>query len=73
MEAAVKNTSAGPSRKRAQFYADLYVGLYYDSLNKPKEAAKYLKRSLEYGSSGYMVDVTRVYLADRFPDKDRKK
>ncbi|MEM7475175.1 MAG: hypothetical protein AAF483_09305, partial [Planctomycetota bacterium] len=67
MKAAVKNTSGGASRKRAQFYADLYIGLYYDSLNKAKLAEKYLKQSLSYGDKGYMVDVARVYLSDRFP------
>ncbi len=66
--AAVENTSAGAARQRAQFYAALYVGLYYDSLGDAAQAAKYLKQSLETGDSGYMVDAARVYLADRFSD-----
>lgn len=73
MEAAIDNTSEGPSRRRAKFYADLYIGLYYDSLDKKDEAAKYLKRSLTYGDAGYMVDVARVYLNDRFPSVKEKK
>ena len=68
LQAALDNTTPGAARRRARFYADLYVGLYYDSLNKPDQAKKYLKNSLSYGDSGYMVDVARVYLADRFSE-----
>lgn len=70
MVAAIKNTPEGERRKQAQFYADLYVGLYYDSLDNPEQAAKYLKRSLSYDSAGYMVDTARVYLADRFGNQN---
>jgi lipoprotein NlpI len=67
LEAAQANTFAGPERKRAQFYAALYVGLYYDALGDEPQAIKHLKLSLSYGDSGYMVESARVYLADRFP------
>ncbi len=67
IKAAEKNTSTGARRKRAQFYADLYVGLYYDSLGDQEQAVKYLKRSQRYGIDGYMADTARVYLASRFP------
>lgn len=70
LKAAEANTTAGPERQRAQFYAALYVGLYYDSLGDPKRAADYLQQSLGYGDSGYMVDAARVYLADRFPSSE---
>src|SRR5690606_38665927 len=72
LAAAVSNTPQGPQRKRAEFYAALYVGLYYDALDEPEKAVEYLKRSLQSGDSGYMVDVARVYLADRFPSSDAK-
>ncbi|QDV22140.1 hypothetical protein [Aureliella helgolandensis] len=68
LSAAQEATPVGPQRKLAEFYADLYVGLYYDSLNNPEQAQTYLKRSLTYGIDGYMADTARVYLADRFPD-----
>ncbi len=68
LEAAEKNTLAGPERIRAQFYAALYVALYFDSLGDEKQAAKYLKLSLGYDDEGYMVDTARVYLADRFKE-----
>ncbi len=69
LAAAEANTAEGSERRRAQFYAALYVGLYYDSLSDAERAAKYLKLSLSYGDSGYMVDTARVYLADRFDAK----
>ncbi|MFK7737811.1 MAG: hypothetical protein AB8B50_17390 [Pirellulaceae bacterium] len=72
VQAAIDNTSDGARRNRALFYADLYVGLYYDSLGNAGEAAKYLRRSLARGDSGYMVDSARVYLEDRFAKEDKK-
>ncbi len=67
-QAAIENTQPGPGRKLAQFYADLYIALYFDSLDKSDEAERFLKRSLTHGSSGYMTDTARVYLTARFPD-----
>jgi lipoprotein NlpI len=72
LAAAEENTPSGEPRKRAQFYAALYVGLYYDSLGDDRQAAEYLKKSLSYGVSGYMADTARVYLADRFPETNKK-
>ncbi|MEO8269222.1 MAG: hypothetical protein ABI557_05850, partial [Aureliella sp.] len=68
LKAARENTSQGPERQRAEFYAALYIGLYYDALGDAQKAAEHLKQSLTSGDSGYMVDVARVYLADRFPN-----
>lgn len=73
VEAAKSNTPEGRSRQTALFYADLYLGLYYDSLNDDENAIKYLKRSCGYGIDGYMADTARVYLADRFPEADKKE
>lgn len=70
LAAAVANTSPGRERQLAKFYADLYVGLYYDSLDDATRAKQYLQRSLGYEVGGYMADVARVYLQDRFPDSD---
>lgn len=72
-QAAIDNTKPGSARKRAQFYADLYIALYYDSLNQSDEAKRYLERSLEYGNDGYMVDAARVYLKDRFGGPKKSK
>lgn len=74
MKAAIDNTAPeSASRARAQFFADLYVGLYYDSLGDKDRAIKFLKRSQGYGVTGYMADTARVYLSDRFSDAGRKE
>lgn len=70
LEAARANTSPGAQRQRAEFYAALYVGLYYDALGDSPQAAAYLKQSLAAGDRGYMVDAARVYLADRLTQPD---
>ncbi|GAB5402213.1 MAG: tetratricopeptide repeat protein [Aureliella sp.] len=73
MKAAVANTQPGSSRRTAQLYADLYVGLYHDSLGDAKNAAKFLKRSLTYSSTGYMADTARVYYEERFKKSEKTK
>ena len=70
LKAAADESLTGRAGKTARFYGDLYVGLYYDSLGKQAEAIAALKRSQEYGISGYMVSTARVYLHDRFPPSD---
>lgn len=64
--AAEKVGPAPENRKMAQFYGDLYIGLYYDSVGRSEDAEKFLKRSLSYETRGYMADTARVYLAERF-------
>lgn len=66
LQAAIEKTEEGPRRQLAQFYAALYVGLYYDSLGNKEEAIKHLKLSLSYDTDGYMTDTARVYLQTRF-------
>ncbi|MEZ6078920.1 MAG: hypothetical protein R3C56_25585 [Pirellulaceae bacterium] len=36
-------------------------------MGETHKATEYLQQSLKGGERGYMVDVARVYLADRFP------
>lgn len=67
LQAAVAPQIAEQARPMAQFYADLYVGLYFDSLGNAEQAIKYLKRSQQYDRSGYMVRTAQVYLNARFP------
>ncbi|MFO0939131.1 MAG: hypothetical protein U0930_00035 [Pirellulales bacterium] len=64
--AAEKVGPAPENKKMAQFYGDLYIGLYYDSIGRTENAEKFLKRSLSYEINGYMADTARVYLAERF-------
>ncbi len=67
-QAAVANTTEGARRNSALFYADLYIGMFYDAAGNSEEAKKYFVSSLKRGSSGYMVDTARVYLEHRFPE-----
>ena len=66
--AVAEKAAAGPARKEAVFYGELYVGLYYDSIGKAEEAEKHLRASLNYDQSHYMSDTSRVYLQHRFPN-----
>ncbi len=66
--AVAEKTAAGPARKEAMFYGELYVGLYYDSIGNAAEAEKHLRASLNYGQKHYMSDTSRVYLQHRFPN-----
>jgi lipoprotein NlpI len=70
MEAASESSPEGVLRARAKFYADLYIGLYYDSLGQSEQAGFHLKRSLEYGQSGYMYHAARIYLSDRLSEAE---
>lgn len=51
----------------AKFYADLYVGLYYEALGKPDEALPLLKLAADNpaAKNSYMGDVARVHVALR--------
>lgn len=66
IQAANDNSIAAQRRASAVFYAQLYVGLYYDALGQKEQAAEHLRLSREIDLSGYMPDVARVYLAHRF-------
>lgn len=59
---------AGPRRKQAMFYGELYVGLYYDSIGETEKAIEHLRASLTYDQNHYMSDTARVYLQARFPN-----
>lgn len=64
----------GPGELKGRFfYAHLYIGLWYESENKPKEAREHIfKAAGEYGVEGYMGDVARVHAAV-FRKQDGKK
>jgi lipoprotein NlpI len=49
--------------KSRQFYANLYLGLYYDAAGEKEKAREYLKKAGEDANTGgYMGDVARVHL-----------
>lgn len=51
------------ARADSLFYAHLYVGLYYESLQQKEKALQHIQKAVEkYPSSHYMGDVVRVHL-----------
>ncbi len=45
----------------ARFYADLYLGLYYELIGEVEKAAAAIERAAALPNRGYMVDVARVH------------
>jgi lipoprotein NlpI len=66
--------AAGRSDLRAQFYARLYVGLYYEATGDPRRAAEQLKLAADRrfaGAGGYMHTVAKVHVARLPPAPSR--
>lgn len=52
----------GPELQKRQFYAHLYLGLYYDATGDTKKALEPLDQAAnDQGIGGYMGDVARVH------------
>ena len=45
----------------ARFYADLYLGLYYELIGESEKAAAAIERAASLPNRGYMVEVARVH------------
>ncbi len=45
----------------ARFYADLYLGLYYELVGEAEKAAAAVERAASLPNRGYMVEVARVH------------
>jgi len=43
------------------FYAELYLGLYYDAVGDPQQARKHIDAAVEHKIGHYMWDVARVH------------
>ena len=56
VEAAVREEGSG-----ARFYADLYLGLYYELVGEEEKAAAAIERAVSLPNRGYMVEVARVH------------
>ena len=56
VEAAVAAESPG-----ARFYADLYLGLYYELIGEMERAAAAIERAASLPNRGYMVEVARIH------------
>jgi len=49
--------------REKRFYANYYVGMYYESVGEPKKSLEYLKTAVEkYPIGHYMMDVARVHI-----------
>ncbi|MSU41512.1 MAG: hypothetical protein EXS22_04365 [Pedosphaera sp.] len=68
LAAARAGEPAAEELQRRLFYADLYLGIYYDAAHQPGMARQYLRRVAAMGpvferdpTLGFMTDVARVY------------
>ena len=67
VEKVIQAARAGPPSpavlNQRLFYADLYLGLYYEALGDTAEALEHITRAAEdYGARHYMGQVARVHL-----------
>jgi lipoprotein NlpI len=53
--------SKDPERIR-KFYANYYVGMYYEAIGEPKKSLEMLKEALQYPNNHYMMDVALVHI-----------
>ena len=50
-------------RQSQRFYANYYVGMYYEAVGEPAKSLEYLKKAVEkYPIGDYMMDVARVHI-----------
>lgn len=59
--------AAAAADGRARFYADLYVGLFYEALGRKEESSRHMKLAAENpaAKNSYMGDVARAHVALR--------
>src|SRR5262249_16775843 len=66
-EDVLKAAEAGPldgeKRQIQRFYANYYVGMYYEAVGEAPKSLEYLKKAVEqYPIGHYMMDVARVHI-----------
>ncbi len=54
-------------REWAEFYAWLYIGLYFEAVGLPQRALEEIEKAVALELEGYMPDVARVHLQQRRP------
>jgi hypothetical protein len=63
LAAVEKGKPKGPELESRQFYAHLYLGLYYDSTGDKNKAKEHLEKAgADDKIGGYMGDVARVHV-----------
>ncbi|MEM7013220.1 MAG: hypothetical protein AAF585_17245 [Verrucomicrobiota bacterium] len=66
--------AGGRGGDRGKFYADLYVGLYYEAIGEDEKANQFIARSaISPASQNYMGDVARTHLLVREREAEKKK
>lgn len=67
--AAARAGDSTPEELNARlFYAELYLGLYYEAAGQPAQAAEHLAAAVKHRIGHYMWDVARVH-AERLKDR----
>lgn len=70
---AVKQLTEGtPGHASAKFYADLYLGLYADSIGQDEKARQYVNEAAKTTQVNYMADIARVYAMELDADVKAK-
>ena len=64
-EGSVEEVQAAAEGVGARFYADLYLGLYYELIGESEKAAEAFQRAAALPNRGYMVEVARVHRRTR--------
>ncbi|MBL9123262.1 MAG: hypothetical protein JNG90_06485, partial [Planctomycetaceae bacterium] len=69
LAAAEADSAVGASERRARrFYAELYLGLYYEATGAAEESLAHVRRAAEeFAIDHYMADVARTHLKLRRP------
>ena len=64
LAAAQAGNPAPETLKRQMFYANLYIGLYYEAIGEDAKAKDFIFKAAEgYEEEDYMVDVAKVHAA----------
>lgn len=69
LEAAEAGKATNSERTTRRFYANLYLGYYYEAVGQPQQAREHIERAVrDYRVPDYMWDVGKVHL-DRLTQK----
>lgn len=71
MDAVKAGDPPAEELKRREFYAHLYLGLYYDALGQQDSATKHMNQAVERELPGYMWSIAKVHA--EYLEASRKK
>jgi len=72
LAAAEEGKPPKEEKNMRQFYAHLYLGLYYESAGDQKKSLEHMRQAVEdFPARGYMGDVARVHLELRSKEKTK--